>query len=127
MGHDKRRVTCTNHCSVCDGHFHSEAAFTAHRHRGACLEPGDDERFGALAEDGVCRLGRYPYVPLGDDDVRHEVYPAGWVKGDPPVQRKREPVTVWTLAANLERAGGWQTVRRWMPSEQADREAVPSR
>src|SRR5687768_10960973 len=97
-----KRVTCTYHCSACDGHFHSERAFDVHRTAEGCLEPMDDERFAALSHEAKCELSRVPYTRLERGNT--QVYPAGWQTGDPPVQRVTEPVTVWTLAAGLEQA-----------------------
>ena len=92
-----RNVCCTNHCRACGGsegrHFHSVAAFDAHRTgdyasndpetRRRCVHPLDvldksgECRFVALSRSGVCAIGS------GDD-----------VTG----------VTVWTLRAGLDRA-----------------------
>lgn len=81
-----RTVTCTNHCSACSRCFHSLAAFDAHHiHDEAgwpiCLAPVDlldrdgEERLVALSEVGECRM--YDKVETG--------------------------VTIWTVAAKLER------------------------
>jgi hypothetical protein len=87
-----RRVSCTYHCSACGAHFHSEAAFDAHRTPAGCIEPMDHDRFVALATDAKCEIGRYPYTPLQRGNRQR--YPAGWHPGDPAVQRVAEPVTV---------------------------------
>jgi hypothetical protein len=75
-----RATTCRFHCSACHGHFSSLNAFDCHRTSHAedrhCLEPLDDDRFAALSEAGVCSMYAMPRVG----------------------------VTVWTLAADLERA-----------------------
>ena len=92
-----RTVCCTNHCRACGGedgtHFHSVAAFDAHRTgdhasndpetRRRCLHPievldkSGESRFVALTRSGVCSHG------FGGD-----------IAG----------VTVWTLREGLERA-----------------------
>ena len=64
-------VTCTNHCSACNRHFHSLQAFDAHHIRDdtgwpVCLDPVDlEDRFGyprlvALTEHGACRVYAKP-------------------------------------------------------------------
>ena len=42
-------TNCTFHCAVCNGHFHSERAFTKHRAGGDCLEPRDDDLVALMA------------------------------------------------------------------------------
>jgi hypothetical protein len=98
------RVTCTYHCPICDGHFHSEAAFATHRRveGRSCIEPRDDDRFVALSVDAKCELQRVAYTRL--EPGNRQVYPAGWKPGDPPQQRVVEPVTVRTLRAGVELA-----------------------
>jgi hypothetical protein len=96
------RVTCTHHCSACNGHFHSEGAFVLLRSGEGCIEPMDDGCFVALADEAKCELTRVAYTPL--EAGNRQVYPAGWGPGDPAMQRVVEPVTVWTLVAGLEGA-----------------------
>ncbi len=76
-----KRTLCRYHCSACRTHFSSLNAFDAHRdgdHATGryCDEPADDERFAAVAENGVCTM----YAV------------------------ERVNVAVWTLAADLQRA-----------------------
>ena len=70
-----RATTCTYHCGACGRHFHSLAAFDAHRigdyasndpeigrH---CVSPLDVHKDGVMVHDrltetGVCRLGEAP-------------------------------------------------------------------
>ena len=59
------RATRTYHCAACNGHFHSEASYAAHREPEGCIEPADDARFVALTQGGVCRLGRTPTCHWG--------------------------------------------------------------
>lgn len=95
-----RNVCCTNHCRVCGGpdgrHFHSVAAFDAHRvgefssndpeTRRRCVSPLDitdkdgNLRLVALSASGVCAIA-----------------------ASAPV----EGVTVWTMREGLERARGY--------------------
>ena len=83
----KPTVTCTNHCAVCGLHTHSLAAYDAHlEHDDAgwphCLAPPDlVDRDGKEILVALSRTGRCA--------VYREI---------------QEPVTIWTLAANLERA-----------------------
>lgn len=88
-----QRVHCTNHCATCGTHFHSVAAFDAHRagdHASNdpmegrhCVHPldvrGRDDRtpFIALTTVGLCDLARSG--PLAN-------------------------VTIWTLRDKLEQA-----------------------
>lgn len=76
-----KRVTCRYHCSGCRSHFSSLNAFEAHRfgdHATGrdCDEPADDDRFAAVAENGLCSMYSQPRVG----------------------------VAVWTLAEDLARA-----------------------
>jgi hypothetical protein len=105
------RVTCTNHCDRCNGHFHSLRAFDVHRGEDGCIDPQDDARFVALARDAKCELNRHaPYTPLEESNT--QVYPpdgvhnrdGGWKEGQPKFQRVLEPVTVWTIGSRLARA-----------------------
>ncbi len=64
------RTTCTNHCSACGCHFHSLAAFDAHREGSytdgrRCVEPRYSETlFVALSEDAVCSMYKTPVAPV---------------------------------------------------------------
>lgn len=95
-------VTCTHHCAVCNGHFHSQAAFATHRRgeHGSCIEPLDDDRFMPLSHEAKCQLQRVPYTPLRPGN--RPAYPAGWQPGDPLMQRVAYPATVWSLRAAVE-------------------------
>ena len=79
------RVTCTYHCSACNGHFYSEGAFVLHRSGEGCIEPIDDGCFVALADDAKCELMRVAYTPL--EAGNRQVYPAGW---EPAIRRCSE-------------------------------------
>jgi hypothetical protein len=95
------RVTCTYHCDRCNGHFHSLQALDTHRGEDECIEPRDDTRFVALAEDAKCELNRHvPYTPFEKGNTR--TYPPGWEPGDPAMQRVLEPVVVWTMRDALQ-------------------------
>ena len=79
-------TTCTNHCSACRLHFHSLAAFEAHRRGFACLAPADlvdltgRDRLEVLTEHGECRM----YETVERD------------------------VTIWTMAGSRERIAHWR-------------------
>lgn len=81
-----QQTRCTSHCSRCQRHFHSVAAFDAHRIGSyasndpetgrRCAHPIDlGEKFTALTNDGICSMYAEP------------------ISG----------VTVWTLAIDLLR------------------------
>jgi hypothetical protein len=92
-----RRVCCTHHCRACGGsegrHFHSVAAFDAHRvgdfasndpaKRRRCRSPLD-----VLTKEGTPRL-----VALSDSGV------CAVAGGEP-----KTGVTIWTIREGLERA-----------------------
>jgi hypothetical protein len=92
MSRNRRATTCTFHCSACRRHFHSLAAFDAHRvgdfasndpdMRRRCEHPLD-----LLNEDGEMRL-----VALTERGVCHAY------------EASEAPVTVWTMRDSLERA-----------------------
>lgn len=91
MNRKKNRVTCTNHCSACGLHFHSVAAFDAHR-IGSFSDP-DDPRRCAHPWDLLDKEGKERYVTLTEDGLC-AIY-------EPPQTIR---VTVWTLGSSLESA-----------------------
>jgi hypothetical protein len=86
------KMTCTNHCSKCSRHFHSLEAFDAHRTGDyssndpeigrRCLSPIE-----VVDTDGNPRM--VELSELGECRMYHDV---------------ERPVTIWTLARNVERA-----------------------
>jgi hypothetical protein len=89
-------TNCTNHCGACGLHFHSLAAFDAHRQGDYakptgteegrhCVHPFDmDGRLVAITEYGVCKMYAEPQIGI----------------------------TVWTLAAHVGKTGPGARLRK---------------
>lgn len=82
----KKSLRCTAHCSKCGQHFHSTAAFDAHRRGKFRPRPGERGRYCVAPEDAADLHGRDLFIALTE-------------RGTCNIYRPKSGVTIWTLRA----------------------------
>lgn len=93
-----QRTHCTNHCSKCGTHFHSVAAFDAHREGDHASNDPLLGRHCVHPLDKVGKDGRTPFIALTTVGVCNLTGTAAL-----------SDVTIWTLRDKLEQARRMRT------------------